>query len=105
MKLFGLGNEMRRIYYDLAKLKHVRFKKKAETIKISAFFFRLRPDSTKISLNKGRSVYYFLNFFLPNPANPTKPPPKRSIVAGSGTAEASWEKGAFSTNAPARSFE
>lgn len=28
---------------------------------------------------------YFLNFFLPIPAIPIKPEPKRSIVAGSGT--------------------
>ncbi len=27
---------------------------------------------------------YFLNFFLPTPASPIKPEPKRSIVAGSG---------------------
>ena len=28
---------------------------------------------------------YFLNFFLPKPARPTKPRPNRSIVEGSGT--------------------
>jgi len=28
---------------------------------------------------------YFLNFFLPNPASPTSPAPKRSMVVGSGT--------------------
>ena len=28
---------------------------------------------------------YFINFFLPQPASPIRPTPKRSMVAGSGT--------------------
>lgn len=39
--------------------------------------------------------YPFLNFLL-NPARPSKPEPRRSMVAGSGTTVASCENGAKS---------
>jgi hypothetical protein len=31
-------------------------------------------------------IYFLKNFFLPYPASPSNPEPRRSIVAGSGTA-------------------
>jgi len=40
-------------------------------------------NATSISLSLFTKEDYFLNFFL-NPARPTRPDPKRSIVAGSG---------------------
>jgi len=41
--------------------------------------FALPLQSKKVSRT------YFLNFLLPNPARPTRPAPRRSMVAGSGT--------------------
>jgi hypothetical protein len=44
-------------------------------------------------------IYFLKNFFLPYPANPIKPEPRRSMVAGSGTplvVETSWEPGLIS---------
>ena len=52
-------------------------KKKAEELSLSAFFL-----SKKFLV---LIFYLLLLLFLANPANPTNPEPKSSIVAGSGT--------------------
>jgi len=50
-------------------------KQKRQSLNDPAFFF---PNSILI--------YFLKNFFLPYPASPSNPEPRRSKVAGSGTA-------------------
>jgi hypothetical protein len=65
---------------------------------------KLGDNSIQVSSNKKGSlklmgclfyvlmiyVSYFLNLFLPNTPKPKSPEPKRSMLAGSGTAALTW---------------
>ncbi len=48
---------------------------------------RQSPRNPAFSLFHSLSIYFLNNFFLPYPASPINPDPRRSMVAGSGTAE------------------
>ena len=60
--------------------RNVETKKKAE------------PNDPAFSLLKLDTDLFLNNFFLPYPASPTRPDPRRSMVAGSGTGSSLEER-------------